>query len=180
MLAASALLWLGGCTIDTDRSASGEKKVDVRTPFGDIKVNTDVDARDTGLPVYPGAKPAPSTEEDKHAANVNISSGPFALKVVAVKFRSDDSPDKVLEFYRPKMKQFGGQFLECKQSEFFGYSRNSKEDKELKCDGGGHGTSVELKAGVPERQHIVAVKPYGTGSEFALVYVATRGKDSEL
>lgn len=154
--------------------------MDVRTPFGDIKVNTDVDVRDTGLAVYPGAKPVPSTETDKDqpAANVNISSGPFGLKVVAVKFRTDDPPSKVLDFYRPKMKQFGGKFLECSESAFISYSRGKNNEKELTC--GPHGTSVELKAGIPERQHIVAVKPYESGTEFALVYVATRGKESEL
>ena len=35
-----------------------EKKVEIKTPFGDLKVNTEVDARETGFPVYPGARRA--------------------------------------------------------------------------------------------------------------------------
>jgi hypothetical protein len=176
----AGLVLLAGCSIHESRDG-GEKKVDISTPFGSVKVNTDVDAKDTGLPVYPGAKRAPSTDNDKDAANVNISSGMFGLKVVAVKFRSDDAPQKVLDFYRPKMKELGGKFLECKQEGFVTYSHSSDEDKELTCDKGRHeGSNVELKAGTPDQQHIVAVKPYGSGSEFALVYVSKHGKEGTL
>ena len=47
------------------------------------------------LPVYPGArlKQDDSDGNDK-SANVNISSFGFGLKVVALEYQSDDSPDK--------------------------------------------------------------------------------------
>jgi hypothetical protein len=174
--AALALVLLAGCSIHEGRTASGEKKVDISTPFGSVKVNTDVDAKDTGLPVYPGAEPVPGTENDRDAANVNLSIGGVGLKVVAIKYHSADPPDKVLAFYRPKMKDLGGKFLECRQQGFGTYSHND-EDKELTCDKGSRGNDLELKAGTPDRQHIVAVKPSGSGSEFALVYVMKRGKE---
>lgn len=177
MVAVSVLALLAACTVQEKRSETGEKKVDISTPFGDIKVNTDVDVKDTGLPVYPGAQRlVEDSGNDKHAANVNISVGGVGVKVVAIKYRSDDSPEKVLAFYRPKMKDFGGRFLECKQEGFGSYSR-SDEDKEITCDKVRSGNNVELKAGTPDRQHIVAVKPSGKGSEFALVYVQKRGKE---
>ncbi len=171
---------LAGCSIHESRDG-GEKKVDIQTPFGGIKVNTDVDAKDTGLPVYPGARRAPGTDTDKDAANVNISSGMFGLKVVVVKFRSDDAPAKVLDFYRPKLQALGGKFLECKQEGFVTYSHSSGDEHELTCGKGGHeGANIELKAGTPDQQHIVAVKPYGSGTEFALVYVSKHGKEGTL
>jgi hypothetical protein len=170
-----ALAFLAGCTVHEGRSASGEKKVDISTPFGDLKVNTDVDAKDTGLPVYPGARRLTGDDKDKDAANVNLSIGAVGLKVVAIRFRSDDPPDKVLAFYRPKMKEFGGKFLECQQEGFVTYNHGD-DSKELTCDTH-HGTNMELKAGTPDRQHIVAVKPVGSGSEFALVYVMKHGKE---
>jgi hypothetical protein len=177
IVAVAALALLVGCTVHEGRTNSGEKKVDISTPFGNIKVNTDVDVKDTGLPVYPGAERVSDNENDKHAANVNISSGSFGLKVVAIKYRSDDPPPKVLDFYRPKMKAFGGKFLECQQQGFVTYN-HTNDSKELACDHGSHiGTNIELKAGTPERQHIVAVKPSGSGSEFALVYVLKHGKE---
>jgi hypothetical protein len=134
--------------------------------------------KDTGLPVYPGAQRISDNESDKHAANVNISSGAFGLKVVAIKYRSDDPPSKVLEFYRPKMKGFGGKFLECERAGFVTYGHSNDDGKELRCDvSRSGGSSVELKAGTPDRQHIMAVKPVGSGSEFALVYVSKHGKE---
>ena len=177
LLALAALAFLAGCTVHEDRTASGEKKVDIRTPFGNLGVNTDVDPKDTGLPVYPGAQRVPGIENNRDAANVNISVGGIGLKVVAIKFRSDDPPEKVLAFYRPKMKGFGGKFLECQQQGFVTYN-HKVDDEELTCDKGSHnGTNIELKAGTPDRQHIVAVKPIDSGSEFALVYVMKRGKE---
>jgi hypothetical protein len=176
ILALSALAFLAGCTVHEDRTASGEKKVDISTPFGNLNVNTDVDVKDTGLPVYPGAQRLTGTENDRDAANVNLSVGGIGLKVVAIKYRSGDPPDKVLAFYRPKMKEFGGKFLECQQQGFVTYG-HSDDSKEITCDSSHNGTNVELKAGTPDRQHIVAVKPIASGSEFALVYVMKRGKE---
>jgi len=177
LLGLLALAFLAGCSIHEDRTASGEKKLDITTPFGKLGVNTDVDVKDTGLPVYPGAQRVTDNGNDTHAANVNISSDSFGLKVVAIKFRSDDPPDKVLAFYRPKMKGFGGKFLECRQDGFVTYGHDN-DNKEMRCDNDSHtGTNTELKAGTPDRQHIVAVKPVGAGSEFALVYVMKHGKE---
>ncbi len=168
---------LAGCSVQKEQGIKGEKKVDIRTPFGDIKVNTDVDAKDTGLPVYPGSQRVIEAH-DEHAANLNISSGTFGLKVVAIKFRSDDPPSKVLDFYRPKMRGFGGQYLECQREGLFTYSHPDDKSTELRCDNPrSRGESTELKAGTPDRQHIVAVKPSGSGSEFALVYVSKHEKE---
>lgn len=180
ILAAITLALLAGCSVQEGRTTSGEKKVDIRTPFGEVKVNTEVDVKDTGLPMYPGAERVPGTEHDKDAANVNVSVGGYGVKVVAIKFRSDDPPSKVLDFYRPKMKALGGKFLECQQEGFVTYG-HVDDDNEITCDKGKHeGTNVELKAGTPDRQRIVAVKPHGSGSEFALVYVQKHGKEGAL
>jgi hypothetical protein len=180
VLAGLALLWLAGCSVHESPGEGGQKKVEINTPFANLKVNTDVNPQDTGLPVYPGARRSISNKEDKDAANVNISSDMFGLKVVAVKFDSDDPPKKVLDFYRDKMKGMGGKFLECQQQGFVTYSHDG-EEKELTCGHHGReGDSVELKAGTPDNQHIVSVKPRGSGSQFALVYVSKHGKEGAL
>jgi hypothetical protein len=177
-----ALLWLAGCSIHEQKSADNkDKKVDIKTPFGNLKVNNQVDPKDTGLPVYPGARQVAHNDHDSDSANVNISVGDFALKVVAVKFESDDSPDKVLAFYRDKVKAYGGTFLECKGLDINFNAGSDNDEKELTCGKHeGHGDSTELKAGTPDRQHVVSVKPKGNGSEFALVYVNKSGKRGEL
>lgn len=178
-----ALIVLAGCSVSEQHSADNkDKKVEIKTPFGEMKVNTgDVDVKDTGLPSYPGARRVANDEHDSSAANVNISSGAFALKVVAIKFDSDDSPEKVLSFYRDKVKAYGGTYVECKGVDIDMHAGNDDE-KELTCGGhSGHGDAVELKAGTPDRQHIVSVKPHGSGCEFALVYVNKHGgKQGEL
>lgn len=174
---------LAGCSVHEQKSADNkDKKVEINTPFGQLKVNTgDVDVKDTGLPAYPGARRVPNEEHDSNAANVNISAGSFGLKVVAIKFDSDDSPEKVLSFYRDKVKAYGGKFLEC-QGVSIDVHTDGNDEKELTCDNhSGRGDAVELKAGTPDRQHIVSVKPHGSGSEFALVYVSKHGsKQGEL
>ncbi|HEU5453804.1 MAG TPA: hypothetical protein VFU76_17530 [Terriglobales bacterium] len=176
------LALLAGCSVHEQHDQkSGDKKVDIQTPFGSIKVNTDANAKDTGWPAYPGAQVKPSEGEghDK-SANVNIS-GPFGagVKVAVVEYLSDDPPEKVLGFYRSYMKTFGGQQLECKNTAWNIHGRHGDDD-ELRCDDSSHGDSVELKAGTKERQHIVAVKPSGKGSDFALVFVQVNGKEGVL
>lgn len=182
ILAVFALFWLAGCSIHEQRNGEkGDKKVEIKTPFGDLKVNTEVDVKETGLPVYPGARQAARDQNDSKSANVNISVGSFALKVVAVKFESDDAPDKVLSFYRDKVKAYGGKYLECHGLDINMNAGDSSDEKELTCGKhGDRGDSTELKGGTPDRQHIVSVKPKGSGSEFALVYVNKRGKEGEL
>ena len=181
ILAAFALFWLAGCSIHEQRNGEkGDKKVEIKTPFGDLKVNTEVDVKETGLPVYPGARQAARDQNDSKSANVNISVGSFGLKVVAVKFESDDSPDKVLAFYRDKVKAYGGKYLECHGLDI-NVNASDSDEKELTCGKhGDRGDSTELKGGTPGRQHIVSVKAKGSGSEFALVYVNKRGKEGEL
>ena len=113
-LVLAVLVYLGaliGCTITTHDKGNGKKDdVDVHTPFGSVSIRKDqTNVKDTGLTPYPGAQlRKDSDDDDEHgSANVNISSSLFGLKVVAMKFKSDDSPDKVLAFYRKDMGKYG-------------------------------------------------------------------------
>ena len=170
-----ALAALAGCSISTHKdSATGkEKDVDIRTPFGSISVHKDAsDAKETGLALYPGAQLKKDLDDHEGGANVNISSPLFGIKVVAVKYQSDDSPEKVLAFYRKDMARYGN-VVAC--SGGFNMSfRHHDRDAEVTCDGRGgseHRYQEELKVGTENNQRVVAIKPNGNGSEFALVYV---------
>src|SRR6266480_4190349 len=108
-----ALLTLVGCSVNVKNGENGEnKKVEIETPIGGIHVDNNANARDTGLPVYPGA--------------------------------------------RLKEKEENG------------------EEK--------RGKVVELKVGTKQNQHIVSIQPTdnGKGSDFALVYVQTRGRKDTI
>jgi len=188
-IALSAVLLLPACSVNVKKNAQGdEKKVDIETPLGGIHVNEGVDARDTGLPVYPGAKPKEKdSSHDSKSANVNISGFGFGLKVVAIEYVSDDPPQKLVAYYKDQLKKYGN-VLEChtgKHSADHGdlpddEHHNKSQSRQLACEKNDGGTTVELKVGTEDNQHIVAVEPNGKGSNFALVYVRTRGKDDMI
>src|ERR1035441_2472723 len=56
----AVLCVLPACSInvDKDKNNEGSKHVDIKSPMGDLHVSEQVDIRDAGLSVYPGAKPA--------------------------------------------------------------------------------------------------------------------------
>lgn len=189
LLNVSALLFtfifFAACSINVKKNDDGQdKNVDIDTPFGGIHVNNDADVRDTGLSIYPGAQPKPkgSTGDDKNA-NVNISTSSFGLKVVALEYQANDAPAKIVAYYRNELKKFGN-VLEC-HTQGHGYSYNTTnpdkgDSEELKCDGQNSGNTIELKVGTKSNQHIVSIEPQDKGSNFSLVYVKIRGKESTI
>ena len=176
-------LLLPACSVNVKKQQNGEdKQVDINTPVGGIHVSKDANVADVGIAVYPGARPKQKDSDgDNKSANVNISSFGFSLKVVALEYQSDDSPAKLVAFYKGQLKKYGN-VLECHTSrsdvdpDIKGSDHGSHE---LTCQGSS-GNNVELKVGTKENQHIVAVRPEGNGSSFALVYVRTHGKDAEI
>jgi hypothetical protein len=173
------LLTLAGCSITTHDKGNGKKDdVDIKTPFGSLSVKGGVsDVKDTGLSQYPGARAAKDDDDDRHnSANVNISSSLFGLKVVALKFESDDPSDKVLSFYRKEMGKYG-KVVDCTGGFNMNFHHRDK-DADVTCDGqsgSGHEYKEELKVGTENNQRIVAIKPRNAGSEFTLVYVRAWG-----
>jgi hypothetical protein len=181
----AALLLLAGCSVNVKKEPNGQdKQVDVKSLLGDVHVSQRADVADVGLAVYPGArvKEKDSDGSDK-SANVNISGFGFGIKVIALEYESDDTPAKVLSYYRDQLKKYGN-VLECHTSslnlDMRMESHGSKDDSnDLTCEGN-HGNNIELKVGKKDDQHIVAVEPEGRGSSFSLVYVRTHGKDTDI
>lgn len=171
------------CSVNVKKQSNGEdKQVDINTPLGGIHVSKGANVEDVGLPVYPGArlKQEDHNGHDK-SANVNISGFGFGLKVVALEYQSDDSPSKLVAYYKDQLNKYG-KVLEC-HTDHFDMDTDVKDSDhgshELTCKGGS-GVNVELKVGTKENQHIVAVEPDGKGSSFSLVYVRTHGKDADI
>ena len=180
----AAALVVTGCSVNVKKDSEGhDKNVDINTPLGGIHVNENADARDTGLPVYPGARQKQKDGSgDEKSANVDISTSAFGLKVVAVEYESDDSPSKVTAFYQDQLKKYGKVIL-CHTSHGASYtgSHDHNHDSDaLKCAGDNVGKTLELKAGTESNQHIVSIEPQDKGSDFALVYVRTRGKEGTI
>jgi hypothetical protein len=181
----AALCLLPACSITAnDKSADGEKHVDIKSPVGDLHVSEQADIRDAGLTLYPGAKPAPKADsDDKKSANVNLSIPGFSLKVVAAEFESDDAPDRIIAYYDKELQRYGKP-IQCHGGWNNGHADFDSKDamaKPVTCGNGHNGDSVELKVGTEGNQHIVSVKPNSHGSRFALVYVRTHtGSDTTI
>ncbi|HXM21255.1 MAG TPA: hypothetical protein VN948_08330 [Terriglobales bacterium] len=185
----AALALLPACSVSVkDHGDDGASKVDINTPVGGIHVDENADVRDTGLPVYPGARPKLKTDDgDKKSANVNISTFGFGFKVVALEYESDDPPAKIIAYYQDRLKKYGN-VLQCHSSGFkidddvpvIGGKKGYVVDSKLKCDDDVSGKTVELKVGTDDNQHIVSVDPQGKGSDFAIVWLRVRGKEGDI
>lgn len=161
---ALASLWLAACNVDV-REEGRDKNVDIRTPFGDISVRSDERVPETGLPVYPGAQPLLDEDEERESADIKVATSFFGLHVAAAKFESSDAPPAIVDFYKDRMSAHGA-VVECTGEIDF-----EDESKQPKCKEQPGSPEIQLVAGIGENHKLVAVKPRGTGSEFAVVSV---------
>jgi hypothetical protein len=107
------------------------------------------------------------------------------LRVKAMSFRTNDSPEKVEAFYRDGMKRFGD-VIECRNDGSTGDQTRTQEGLtcddnkgvHLKMDEGVGKSKFELKAGSQQHQHIVSIDPDGGGTKFGLVALDLPGKMS--
>jgi hypothetical protein len=186
LVAAALTMLLGACTVHVDDKDKDAKKVDINTPLADLKVDTSAASTDNGIPIYPGATPRPEERGDKHRANVNIGAMGFGIKVVAAEFVTPDPPEKVKTFYLDKLKKFGN-VLECRGTggkhdtgdRWGDLDMDDKSDRPVTC-GDTHGDGWELKVGTSHNQHLVAVKPDGSGTRFGTVLIQIHGKEGTL
>ena len=159
------------CNVDVRRHEAGRKAdIDVTTPVGDVSVRTNVESPDTGLAVYPGARPLRDENEPESAA-VNVGNSMFGVKVVAARFESSDGQGQIIDFYRSQLQSYGD-VTECRGDVDF---RNRGGTRRPVCREKPFERDLQLVAGPEEQQHIVSVKPRGERTEFALIYVQTRG-----
>jgi hypothetical protein len=167
-----------GCSISShDSEEKKGSKVDIDSPVASLHVQTNEQAKhDTGISVYPGARPAPPDEHDNtSSANVSLGFAGFGLKVVAAKYLTDDSPEKVLDFYRKEMTKFG-KVVECK-GDFDIHS--GKENKTDCSPDPQHPDKTELGVNDKSGSHVVSVKPKSKGTEFGLIFLQMRDKERE-
>jgi hypothetical protein len=167
------------------QSDNQDKPLDVRSSIGDLHVGKDADAARAGLPLYPGARP--KIEKDNDPLNLGISTESFGFKLVVAKYESGDSPSRIIDFYRGKLKKYG-RVLECHSHDDDVHTDNDFDDdkdgqhsKELKCDGDNTGPVTELKAGSEDNQRVVAIEPHDAGkTTFVVVHMHSRGKSDDI
>jgi hypothetical protein len=164
-------------------SDSKDKPLDVRSSIGDLHVGKDATAEKAGLPLYPGAR---HKHEDNDPLNFGILTESFGIQLIVAKYETDDSPEKVIAYYRDRMKKYG-KVLACdNQDDNSGSHINLDDEKEiatpLKCEGNNTGPVRELKVGTQGNAHFVAIDPNDNskGTTFAIVYLRRRGKTGDI
>jgi hypothetical protein len=143
-----------------------------------LVIKAQATAKEVGLPIYPGAKPSKEDGDGSAAANLGLWGSSFGFKLVVLKMASGDSPEKVSAFYQKELRKYGP-VLNCSDPSKMSDKDKSDSSKKLTCgddkpDAGG----LLFKAGSKEKQHIVSVKPNGSGCIFHMVYLEARD-DSE-
>ncbi len=156
-----------GCRVNvTDAGTDGRKAVDIESPLGDLSVRTNVEAPDTGLPLYPGATPLRDGHEPENA-KVSIESVGLGLDVNAAKYAGGGSQEATLAFYRKALAGYGP-VTECHGHVEFEGPRGSKRPM---CERRPGSREVQLIAGTEDDFRMVSVKPRGDGAEFAVVHI---------
>jgi len=98
-----------------------QKEVSIDTPVGSMQVHHDVDENNLALPIYPGS----IRVRDQDSASVDLGFGGEAgLHIVAARFETSDSLEKVKAFYK--------QHLGSEISKFTDGGPNGKSSFEMK------------------------------------------------
>lgn len=134
-----------------------------------ITMAADANAKDIGLPLYPGSRRHVDQDSDSPGVNFGLWGGGSGVKLAVLKMESDDSVDKVADYYKKKLGKYG-KVLDC--SHAIEGNSSDKDDKQLTCgDDKPEKGGLLFKSGTKADQHIVAVQPGATGSLYQLVHV---------
>lgn len=145
-----------------------------------IYFNAEANAKDVGLPIYPGARPHKDKDDENPSAKFGLWGSSFAFKLAVVKLESSDPPQKIAAFYKKALAKYGT-VLDCAVDSSKARDKDeSKESNKLTCEGdkpdpGG----MTFKAGTKEKQHVVGIEPDGSGSLIHLVYVESPDSDKK-
>ena len=145
-----------------------------------ITLAADADAKDVGLPLYPGSRRHQDKDSDSPGANFGLWGGGSGFKLAVLKMESDDSPEKIAVYYKKALVKYG-KVLDCSHPSSADSSAGShSSSKALTCsDDKPEQGGMLFKAGTKDRQHAVSIQPNGSGSLFQLVYVAAWGNDEK-
>ena len=147
---------------------------------GGLDIHADADAKDVGLPIYPGA--VKDTDPDTKSAGFSfgIWGQAFGFKLAVASYRSADGVEAVAAFYRDAMREYGP-VLDC--TGVHGQPGHRCDDKAdsnrpVTCDddsveAGGH----LFKVGINRAQRVFKVTPTAKGSKFEMVRVEMHGTD---
>jgi hypothetical protein len=159
------------------QTSDKDKNLDVRSPVGDLHVGKDADAEKAGLPLYPGARPQRKDNDDGDAVNLALVTENLGMKLIVAKYETNDPQEKVLAFYRDKMKKYG-KVLECHSTDDKSGFHSDEDKKQgsqpVKCEGDNSGPVRQLKVGTEDNQRVVAIEDPKSGKATAFVIIYLR------
>ena len=122
------------------------------------------------LPIYPDARPAAV----EYASGAEVSfTGSFAeTNVVPRTFESDDTPERILDFYRKILRARRGAFVECRGAIKI---RRRRGEETLACLERPSSQGVQLAGGVEGKHSVVRVTTRGSAAHFTVLAVHTGG-----
>lgn len=128
--------------VNVAQDGGGKKEVSVKTPFGSLEVNKDVNEASLGLPIYPGS----TRLKDHDSATVNIDIADQAkVRVLAGKFETPDPVDKVIAFYHDRLGSEVTKFREKNEEGKTVFEiKHDKQDKVVALKSNGDKTVIEL------------------------------------
>jgi len=128
--------------VQVGHADGGKKEVSIKTPLGSLEVNQGVNEAGLGLPIYPGATRL--KDQDSATVNINIADQ-TKFRVLAGKFETLDSLDKVRTFYHDRL---GDQVTKFKDRDQEGKTvfeiKHDKQDKIVALKSVGDKTLIEL------------------------------------
>ncbi len=180
----AAALIAGFVLCGTAQAQDNDKSKDNGNFSAGVTVGAHADAKDLGLPIYPGSKPHKDSDDDSSSGNFGIFGGSMNLKLAVAKMETADSPEKVAAFYRKALKKYGA-VLDCTNAPAATEAEKDAANKsgKLTCDEDKLKPGEMLyKVGTKAEQHIVSVQPADAGSSGAIynvVYLSTKGLDDK-
>jgi hypothetical protein len=175
------LIFLAALPLEAqDKKGSGKPDSDMDQEGFGIVASKRAGAKDVGLPLYPGAREHKDKSEDSPAVKFGLWGGNSGFKLAVLKLESNDGPEKVAAFYRKALSKYG-KVLDCRGSSKVTTGDNKgSSSNELGCDDDQpENGELVLKAGTKQEQHVVGIKSSGGLTQFQLVYVMTRGSETE-
>jgi hypothetical protein len=141
-----------------------------------VVVSGKANAKDIGLPIYPGSKPHKDKEDDSSGAHLGLWGGGAGFKLAVLKMESSDAPEKVAAFYKKALSKYGT-VLDCSNPpKTKDTAEKGAASKELTCgDDKPEKGGLLYKSGTKDKQHIVGIQPNGTGTLYQLVNIGAWG-----
>jgi hypothetical protein len=128
--------------VELNEKGGGKDAVSIKTPLGSLEVNQKLNEVSLGLPIYPGS--VPIKPEDSATVNLDIANE-AKVRILAGKFETADSLEKVASFYHQRLDNEVTKFKEKNDEGKTVFEiKHDKLDKVVALKNDGNKTVIEL------------------------------------